>query len=189
MPGTFGTTTRNLLRYLKGTSLVSDIDEGFQALAEDVDTKMASYLQDTFAKRPAAGQPNRLFKATDTGALFHDTGTLWEPIYLGSPGATLGVVSWGAISEAGAIDAGSGDFTVSKISTGLYEIKWTKAKASANYAVLATVGGTPAVTYVGYAATVGTRTTTDLKIATVVLSGASFVGANAPFSFVVLAAS
>lgn len=80
MPGTFGTTTRNALRWLKGASLVSDVDEGFQLLAEDCDTKLVSWWEDTLAKRPAAGQPNRFFKATDINVIFHDTGTIWEPV-------------------------------------------------------------------------------------------------------------
>lgn len=82
---TYAETTRNRLRALLGTNKVAEIDTGFLSLAEDVDSKMASYWQDTFAKRPAAGQPNRIFKATDTGLLYHDTGTVWEQIL--GPGA------------------------------------------------------------------------------------------------------
>lgn len=96
MPGTFGTTARNALRFLKGTSLVSDVDEGFEALANDVDSKMASYSQGTLGARPPAGQANRFYKATDTGVIFHDTGTLWEPVMPGlavrtSAGSTTAV--------------------------------------------------------------------------------------------------
>lgn len=80
MPGAFGTTARNGLRKLLGTSKVSDIDEGFSALADDVDQKMLSYWTDTAAKRPAAGQPNRIFRESDTGYMEHDTGAAWEPI-------------------------------------------------------------------------------------------------------------
>jgi hypothetical protein len=80
MPATFLETVRNKLRYMIGTDLLSDVDEGFQRLAEDVDTKMASFSQDTLAKRPAAGRPNALFYAEDTGVLFRDTGTVWRPV-------------------------------------------------------------------------------------------------------------
>lgn len=80
MTPSFLTTTRNALRYMIGTDLISDIDAGFQALAEDVDTRMASYSQDTLAKRPAAGRPNAFFKATDKNAIWHDTGSAFEPI-------------------------------------------------------------------------------------------------------------
>lgn len=86
MPATYTTTARNALRKITGTSKVSDLDEGIGALADDVDTKMASFVLDTLAKRPAAGQPNRFFLATDTGWLFRDTGSIWAAVS-GSPGA------------------------------------------------------------------------------------------------------
>lgn len=79
----YGTTAGNVLRWLRGTNLISDVDQGFKALAEDVAEKMLGYSQDTLAKRPGAGVANRLFKATDTGALYHDTGSVWEML-LGS---------------------------------------------------------------------------------------------------------
>jgi hypothetical protein len=78
MAGTFTTTTRFALRILKGSSLVSDIDEGFQRLAEDVDTKMLGFSEGTHAARPAAAYPNRLYFETDTKLLFRDTGAGWE---------------------------------------------------------------------------------------------------------------
>lgn len=134
MPGTFGTTARNALRFLKGTSLVSDVDEGFEALANDVDTKMASYSQGTLAARPAAGQANRFYKATDTGTIYHDTGAAWEALVRSADAAVR--LSWGLLSESGAITAGSGDFTVAHIGVGEYEVKWNVAKASASYAVI-----------------------------------------------------
>jgi hypothetical protein len=80
MAGIFNTTARNALRWLTGASKVSDIDEGFSALAEDVDKKMASWWEGTHAARPAAGQANRLYKETDTNIIFHDTGSAWEPV-------------------------------------------------------------------------------------------------------------
>lgn len=83
----FGSTAGNVLRYLKGDNLVSDIDAGFQTLAEDVASKMLGYVQDTLAKRPAAGVVNRLFKATNTGLLYHDTGAIYEPMM--GPGVGL----------------------------------------------------------------------------------------------------
>lgn len=108
----FGTTAGNVLRYLKGDNLVSDIDLGFQALAEDVASKMLGYSQDTFAKRPSAGTANRLFYATDTGVFYKDTGLAWYPIPLGgsayasnslnvangnpSPGRGVTSAVWGA---------------------------------------------------------------------------------------------
>lgn len=90
MPATFVTTVRNKLRAITGTSLVSDIDEGMKALADDVDTKMASWSEGTFAARPAAGQANRFYKATDTGAIYHDTGTVWEQLIRAADTAYVG---------------------------------------------------------------------------------------------------
>ena|ERR1700683_4195495 len=49
---------------------------------------------------------------------------------------TQSFLSWGEIGETGTIEAGSGDFSVTKTGTGEYEVTWTKAKSSANYAVL-----------------------------------------------------
>lgn len=91
----FGETTGNVLRYMLGGDLVSDIDAGFQALAEDVASKALFYVQDTLAKRPAAGVPNRFFKDTDDGLLWHDTGSVFEPIL----GPGLGAASYSAQTE------------------------------------------------------------------------------------------
>jgi hypothetical protein len=77
MPAYF-TTARSKLRALLGIDLVSDIDAGFQALAQDVDTKITSYSQGATGAKPAAGQANRFWRDTTTGVLYHDTGTEWE---------------------------------------------------------------------------------------------------------------
>lgn len=86
---TYTTTTRWLLKKIKGTNKVSDVDDGIGALADQIDQTFIGLVEDTAAKRPAAGTPNRLFKATDTGLMSRDTGTGWEAIVgpgLGSPG-------------------------------------------------------------------------------------------------------
>lgn len=92
MAGNFAETTRWKLRRLLGSSKGSDIDEGFQRLAEDVDTKMVGLLVDTFAKRPAASIVNRLFRASDTGAYYLDTGTEWDHLI-----STLNVTGYAAL--------------------------------------------------------------------------------------------
>lgn len=99
MPAAFNTTSGIPLRYMLGTDNASDIDEGFQRLAEDCASKLLGYSQDTLAKRPAAGVANRIFRATDTGQIFHDTGSEWEAL-LGSPKAapTIGSGSSGTPS-------------------------------------------------------------------------------------------
>lgn len=73
----FTTTAKYALRWLTGASAANDIDAGFQALAEDVDSKMAGYAQGTLAARPAAAVTGRLYRTTDTGQVFIDTGTIW----------------------------------------------------------------------------------------------------------------
>lgn len=92
---TFGETAGIVLRWLKGANLVSDIDEGFKTLASDCALKLMGYSQDTEAKRPAAGVANRVFKATDTGHLFHDTGAAWEALLVGSKGEAELTISVG----------------------------------------------------------------------------------------------
>jgi hypothetical protein len=95
-------------------------------------------------------------------------------------GATPSYLSWGVITAAGVIQAGSGDFTVAVIGEHEFEIKWTKEKASASYSVVGNSHG---------------------AIATVVVLGktkAHFIAAqytpasaqvSAEWSFAVLAAS
>lgn len=82
MPATYVESIRNKLRAITGTSKISDIDEWAKALTEDVDTKMASFWNDTFAKRPAAAQSNRIFRASDTGTVYLDNGIEWIPLAL-----------------------------------------------------------------------------------------------------------
>lgn len=72
-------------------------------------------------------------------------GTVWlivagtaAPVVVGAPGTTgPNIASWGLIGSAGAIETGSGDYTVSNPSEGKYIVTWKTAKASANYAVVA----------------------------------------------------
>lgn len=78
----FSTTTKHALRWLTGASNVSDVDAGFQALAEDVDAKMAIADSGAFTSRPTSsggtpGKVGRLYFATDTSQLFFDYGTGW----------------------------------------------------------------------------------------------------------------
>jgi len=82
---TFTTTAKHALRWLTGANLVSDIDLGFQALAEDVDGKMAIVDSGSVGSLPTSspgtpGKLGRLYRATDTGQLFFDYGTGWIDI-------------------------------------------------------------------------------------------------------------
>ena len=81
---TYTTTSKHSLRWLTGTNVVSDIDLGFQALAEDIDAKIVAYSQGLLASRPTstAGSPGiigRRYYATDLGLSFTDYGTGWAP--------------------------------------------------------------------------------------------------------------
>lgn len=81
----YGTTDNYDLRHLLGSSPVSDVDAGFQALAEDVDSRFVGFQQGAIALLPAStpgdpGIPGREYYATDTGQVLKDTGTGWiEP--------------------------------------------------------------------------------------------------------------
>jgi hypothetical protein len=78
---TFTTTTKYALRWLTGGNLISDIDAGFQALAEDIDANMAGYSSGTQAARPAAGVAGRLYRSTDlVGGVALDNGSAWQSI-------------------------------------------------------------------------------------------------------------
>lgn len=129
----FGTTTGNVLRYLRGTNLVSDIDEGFKVLAEDVAKKMMGFVEDTAAKRPAAGVLNRLFRASDTGVVSLDIGTgwgqLWPPI--GGTGS-----AWKTFSS----EMGFGPLVVSTTRPSFVNITTHKAGNNANLAVIKVSG-------------------------------------------------
>ncbi len=76
----FTTTTKHALRWLTGLSQVSDIDTGFQALAEDIDPLLTPYLSGTLGARPAASKSGRWYRATDNGVLYLDTGSSWLDI-------------------------------------------------------------------------------------------------------------
>lgn len=86
----YGKTTNFLLRWLKGDNAISDIDEGFRSLAEDVDQGMLGFVSDSQAKRPPAGTPNKVFHNNDHGTLQRDTGAVFESI-LTSPISDLRV--------------------------------------------------------------------------------------------------
>lgn len=81
----FTTTTKWALRRLTGGSLVSDVDAGFTALADDVDAKLTPYSAGLLASRPVStpGSPGiagRVYYVTEFGLEFRDTGTGWALI-------------------------------------------------------------------------------------------------------------
>lgn len=54
----------------------ADVQDRFDRLAAG----SVMFKQGLFADRPAAGIAGRVFKATDTGALFYDDGVAWSPV-------------------------------------------------------------------------------------------------------------
>lgn len=79
---TFTTTAKHALRWLTGGNIISDIDAGFQALAEDLDAIIATADSGVLASRPTStggtpGKRGRWYYATDTAQLFFDYGTGW----------------------------------------------------------------------------------------------------------------
>jgi hypothetical protein len=94
---TFTNTAKYALRWLTGSNIGSDIDAGFQTLAEDLDSKMVGYGQGALADMPAAGKQGRIWRATTFAQtyFYYDTGSAWELInsipgyqMLGSTGDT-----------------------------------------------------------------------------------------------------
>jgi hypothetical protein len=80
---TYTNTVKHALRRLTGTNVISDIDAGIAALADDIDAIMASADAGTLASRPVstAGTPGklgRLYRVTDAlNRIDFDYGTGW----------------------------------------------------------------------------------------------------------------
>jgi hypothetical protein len=82
---TYDTTDRYALRALTGTSLVSEIDTGFEVLRDDVSDKLTPFDSGALASRPVStpgspGKSGRIYKATDTKQVFQDHGTGWDEL-------------------------------------------------------------------------------------------------------------
>lgn len=93
----YGNTVKHALRYLLGNSDANEIDDGFLALAQDVDSKLTPYDSGLLSSRPTStagtpGKAGRWYRATDTGQLFLDHGTGWYDVgsVLSAAGLTLG---------------------------------------------------------------------------------------------------
>lgn len=82
---TYTTTAKWLLRKLTGANFVSDIDAGFDALAEDLDPKLTPYDAGALGSRPTStsgspGKAGRTYRDTSTGVVYLDIGTGWVPV-------------------------------------------------------------------------------------------------------------
>lgn len=81
---TYTNTAKYLLRKLTGSNLISDVDAGIAALADDVDSKFAGYSEGVVASRPVStgGTPGiggRRYRPTDqAGREDLDNGTGWD---------------------------------------------------------------------------------------------------------------
>lgn len=83
----FNTTIKHALRWTTGATNVSDIDAGFQALAEDIDGLMSTADSGLLSARPPSspgtqGKVGRWYYVTSgpaAGLAFFDYGTGWAP--------------------------------------------------------------------------------------------------------------
>jgi hypothetical protein len=82
---TYTNTAKYLLRKLAGSNLVSDVDAGIAALADDVDSKFAGYSEGVLASRPTStggtpGIAGRIYRANDSSesVYYIDNGTGWD---------------------------------------------------------------------------------------------------------------
>lgn len=83
MPGT--PTTRFAIPTVAGTDLARDLDTEITAGFTAVDSKMTGWGTGLLAARPVStggspGVAGRIYRATDTGQWFIDTGTSWEEL-------------------------------------------------------------------------------------------------------------
>lgn len=92
----FTTTVRYALRKMTGATDANTIDDGFAALADDVDAKLTPYDTGTLASRPTStlgspGKAGRTYRSTDkAGVVDLDHGTGWVPL---APGPAIGAFS------------------------------------------------------------------------------------------------
>lgn len=95
------------------------------------------------------------------------------------------MITWGAIGAGGELLYGSGGYSVTSPETGHYLITWSTAKASADYAVLATAAS-EAPKLVARARKVSAA---SFEVSLWHAEGTEDAGANSAFSFIVLSAT
>ena len=75
-----GTPTTRLKLPLPAQSDPADVPTDLGKLANALDPTAVVFLQGLASAKPAAGTAGRVFMATDTGAAYWDTGTMWRMI-------------------------------------------------------------------------------------------------------------
>lgn len=98
-------TTKYALPTVLGTDIVKDGDNAITALANAVDAKMVGYSSGLLSARPTStpgspGVEGRIYRATDTGQLFMDTGTGWNELTFNQAGFIAGDLKTTARSTA-----------------------------------------------------------------------------------------
>lgn len=80
MPGT--PTTKYSIPTLNasGTDAINVSHTAINSAFTAIDGAFSGYAEGTFAGRPAAGKAGRIYRCTDTGQLFEDTGSAWVEI-------------------------------------------------------------------------------------------------------------
>ena len=77
-----------------------------------IEEKGAIYSQNTFSNRPTAGVQGRFFFATDTSAMYYDTGSAWADVQ------TAASISSSLIDAKGDLIVGASDNSPAKLSIG-----------------------------------------------------------------------
>ena len=101
-----------------------------------IEQKGAIYAQGLFSARPSAGTEGRFYFATDTSAMYYDTGSSWASVQ------TTASIASSLIDAAGDLIVGASDNTPAKLSVGTDGYVLT-ARASATNGVAWEAASTP----------------------------------------------
>jgi hypothetical protein len=77
-----------------------------------IESKGAIYVQGVFSARPSAGVEGRFFFATDTSAMYYDTGSAWASVQ------TTASIASSLIDAKGDLIVGASDNTPAKLTVG-----------------------------------------------------------------------
>jgi len=77
-----------------------------------IESKGAIYVQGVFSARPVAGVEGRFFFATDTSAMYYDTGSAWASVQ------TTASIASSLIDAKGDLIVGASDNTPAKLTVG-----------------------------------------------------------------------